>query len=293
MQTKTIVFESFTWTDISKPNLEGLRDFDFHMPIDKNYLLDITQSGHLPKVEMKPNYTFFILRGFTNTNKTSKNDIKSFSAKIAIIITANSIFTIHREAFDFLEQCDKPYEHPKALLYHIFTLVLQAYLPPIESLESKIDEMEGLIFLEKNMTLSHKSLYFNKSKARIIKKLLQFHQNLIRHYVEREESYQTHYIDIQDQILSLILKSDEVIEDATALLNTYMSFSAQKSNDIMKLLTVFSAFFLPLTFIVGVYGMNFENMPELAWKYGYFVILGLMVIVALGIYFWFKKKKII
>jgi magnesium transporter len=60
----------------------------------------------------------------------------------------------------------------------------------------------------------------------------------------------------------------------------------------MKLLTVFSAFFLPLTFIVGVYGMNFENMPEITWKYGYFTILMVMLIVVLVIFFWFKRKKI-
>lgn len=61
----------------------------------------------------------------------------------------------------------------------------------------------------------------------------------------------------------------------------------------MKLLTIFSAFFLPLTFVAGIYGMNFENMPELKWRSGYFLTLGIMLFIALVIYFWFKRKRIL
>ncbi|OGX57863.1 MAG: hypothetical protein A2447_08970 [Omnitrophica WOR_2 bacterium RIFOXYC2_FULL_38_12] len=62
-------------------------------------------------------------------------------------------------------------------------------------------------------------------------------------------------------------------------------------NEIMKVLTIFAAIFIPLTFMAGVYGMNFEYMPELKWKYGYFVLLGLMACVGFGMLFFFKKKK--
>ena len=71
-------------------------------------------------------------------------------------------------------------------------------------------------------------------------------------------------------------------------------FIVQKLNcSHSKLLTIFSAFFLPLTFIAGIYGMNFENMPELQWPLGYFMTLGVMVVIALVIYFWFKRKRIL
>jgi magnesium transporter len=99
--------------------------------------------------------------------------------------------------------------------------------------------------------------------------------------------------DIKDQVLGLIHSSDEVIDDTSNLLNTYLSINAQKSNDVMKLLTVFSAFFLPLTFIVGVYGMNFDNMPELRHEYGYFAVMGFMLIIVIWIYIWFKRRRIL
>ena len=83
----------------------------------------------------------------------------------------------------------------------------------------------------------------------------------------------------------------QVLEDVNNLLNLSMSFAAQKTNEVMKVLTIFSVFFMPLTFIAGIYGMNFHYMPELSKKWGYPGSLGLMVIVAIVIYQWFKRKK--
>ena len=99
--------------------------------------------------------------------------------------------------------------------------------------------------------------------------------------------------DLKETTLSYLLQYDEIIEEAWAILNSYLSITAQKNNGVMKLLTVFSAFFLPLTFIVGIYGMNFENMPELTWRYGYFYTLALMAVISLIIYLWFRRKKIL
>ena len=83
----------------------------------------------------------------------------------------------------------------------------------------------------------------------------------------------------------------QILEDVNNLMGLYMSFSAQKTNEVMKVLTVFSVFFMPLTFIVGIYGMNFEFMPELKWTFGYPLVLMLMIVVATGIYLWFRKKN--
>ena len=97
--------------------------------------------------------------------------------------------------------------------------------------------------------------------------------------------------DVKDQQLKMITLYNQILEDVNNLMNLYMSFSAQKTNDVMKVLTIFSVFFMPLTFVVGIYGMNFQFMPELSKKWGYPAVLILMVLITIFIYGWFRKKK--
>jgi magnesium transporter len=104
-------------------------------------------------------------------------------------------------------------------------------------------------------------------------------------------SYQ--YQDIKDELLNLLTYNEESVENANQLMTTYLSISDQKNNEVVRLLTIFSAFFLPLTFIAGVYGMNFDFMPELNWKWGYFFSIGFMLLVVIVIYLWFRRKRIL
>ena len=84
---------------------------------------------------------------------------------------------------------------------------------------------------------------------------------------------------------------NQVLEDVNNLLNLSMSFSAQRTNEVMKVLTVISTIFIPLTFIVGVYGMNFEFMPELKMEYGYYSVWGFMILLVIGMLAFFRHKK--
>jgi len=94
--------------------------------------------------------------------------------------------------------------------------------------------------------------------------------------------------DLQTKVETLYQQLDGA---ATNLMNLYLSLSSQRTNETMRVLTVFSAFFLPLTFIAGVYGMNFQYMPELTWKLGYPGVMGSMVLIAVGLFVWFKRRN--
>ena len=94
--------------------------------------------------------------------------------------------------------------------------------------------------------------------------------------------------DLQTKVETLYQQLDGA---ATNLMNLYLSLSSQRTNEAMRVLTVFSAFFLPLTFIAGIYGMNFAFMPELTWKLGYPGVLVSMVAIAGAIFVWFKRKN--
>src|SRR5690606_32704720 len=96
--------------------------------------------------------------------------------------------------------------------------------------------------------------------------------------------------DLSDTCRWLHNDFQQSLDEVHNMLNMYLSLSSQRTNEVMPVLTAFSATFLPLTFIVGIYGMNFENMPEISWKYGYLMSWVFMGIVTLSVVVWFKKK---
>ena len=97
--------------------------------------------------------------------------------------------------------------------------------------------------------------------------------------------------DLKDSYKDAISDFDHLHLQTNNLMSMFLALSDQKANQVMKMLAIYSVYFLPITFIAGVYGMNFDNMPELHWKYGYFYILGFMFLLLLGMIFYFKKRK--
>ena len=95
---------------------------------------------------------------------------------------------------------------------------------------------------------------------------------------------------MQENAESYHFYADELVEDANTLLNVQLALASHRTSEVMRVLTVFSVFFLPLTFIVGVYGMNFEFMPELRESWGYPAVLAFMAVVTLAIYRWFRSR---
>lgn len=285
-------FKHFEWTDICKPDKEELKKIAAAYHLDYFQIKDSLQPGHLPKIEINERYTFIVLRAFTADLKTEATTIPELSNKIAFFFNQEKLITIHSTEFPFLKVGDKPFLSVEELLLHIIFKMVNSYQQPLDELDTKIGEFEKIIFLKDYTKVPIGSLYFLKTQARITKKLLQIFQNVVNQ-VQVKEEHSTAQQNIKDHLLSLILSYDEVLEDANNLLNSYHSVNAQKNNDVMKLLTVFSAFFLPLTFIAGIYGMNFDFMPELKWHWGYFLTLGLMLAIAIVIFIWFKRKKIL
>lgn len=297
MKTKDTVirrkqFDSFIWIDISHPDFNNLNKLAEEYKLDYFQIRDSLEQGHLPKFETHGNYYFMILRAFTANVNDRITNISELSNKVAFFFNEKKLITVHRNEFDFLQKLDITCQNSEELLIAIIHKMIDTFEEPSNHLSIQVDNFEKNIFLKKDAKISLEDLYFQKSQTRISKKLLQITQNVINE-MQVSQASKSALQDIKDRLLSLILTYDEVADDSNNLMNTYLSVGAQKSNDVMKLLTIFSAFFLPLTFIAGIYGMNFENMPELGWKSGYFLTLGVMAVVSLIIYVWFKRKRII
>jgi len=288
---KEAIYDNFKWIDIINPQKDQLEKIADEYKLDYLQIIDSLEHGHLPKFEKLPEYNFAILRAYVGENNDKYSTVKELSNKIAFFYNDKNVITIHRASFDFLKSIDQKFNNTYQLLIFIINKMVHTFIQPSIWHSNRIDDVEKVVFLKDYTKISLEDLYFQKSQTRISKKLLMITQDVVNKIIVDDES-KTALQDVKDKILSLILIYDEVAEDANNLMNTYLSVTAKKNNDVIKLLTIFSVFFLPLTFLVGVYGMNFDFMPELRWKYGYLFVWIMMVLVSLMIYLWFKKRKI-
>lgn len=294
-QKRIFSFPNFEWVDIQNPNEHEIKELKKEYQLDGFHIDDSIERGHLPKVEVSNGNHFVILRAFTGKKNENLSTIEEISNKIAFFFDEKRLITIHRASFHFLNYQEQ--EAYKSLTVYdfviqLFSSIVDTYSEPALWQGNQIDEIEKIIFLKDYSNISLEDLYFQKAEARVSKKLLLLSQDVLKE-IKFPEKYSPAIENIQDNLKKLILEYDEALEDAHNLMHTFMSVAAQKNNDVVKLLTVFSAFFLPLTFIVGLYGMNFKYMPELEWHYGYFIVLSSMLIMSIFIYIWFKVKKIL
>jgi magnesium transporter len=186
------------------------------------------------------------------------------------------------------QECNSPAE----VAIHLVRYALNSYVKPALTLTKQLDDYESEIFLKQEVPNALQGLYFLKRKASAAKQLLMLTRDILV-MLRRQMATTTDGTLLQDtQDLQVKVETlyQQLDGGATNLMNLYLSLSSQRTNEAMRVLTVFSAFFLPLTFIAGIYGMNFQYMPELTWKLGYPVAMIAMVLISIFIYVWFKRK---
>lgn len=292
MILKEIAFEKFTWIDIENANENELEQIAVKYNLNYFLIKDSLDIGHLPKYEQVNKHDFFIFRAYTSDVTLNIDEVGEMTNKIAFFIFEDKLITIHRAHFSFLNIDEEHHIKIDEFFLKIVGNMIDSFKKPTIDLSNKITEIEKTIFLKDHRIVFIEELYFIKTQSRILKKILLITKEVIH---QSQDKYKVSYFhqDIQDQLLNLLTINEESVENSTQLMNTYLSISNQKNNEIVRLLTIFSAFFLPLTFIAGIYGMNFLAMPELSWKYGYAFSLFLMTVVVVVIYLWFRRKNIL
>jgi magnesium transporter len=123
------------------------------------------------------------------------------------------------------------------------------------------------------------------------RKLIYLMKEVCENLKHPSKSIDTYHQDLKETANSVLVQAEQLNENITHLLNLHISIATMRTNEVMRVLTVFSVFFLPLTFVVGVYGMNFKYMPELESRLGYPLVWLLMVGIILVIFFWFRRKR--
>ncbi len=274
-----------------------LNVFKFHYLTIEDCLETLNQ----PKVEAFPEYLYFIVHGVKPEETSSSN----FTTKeLDVFIGDNFIVTFHIERFRSIKKVKQqirtsPYACRRGagyLLHQILDYLVDLYMPIVDDFDAAINALEDRVFLMKreNNEILEEIMDLRRSVARL-KRISSRQLDVLYRISHGEfeqipENHLPFYRDVYDHLLRISDLSESYKDLVSSLFDIHFSVTANKTNDVMKVMTIISTIMLPLSVIAGIYGMNFENMPELKTKNGYFFTLGLMLFVAIGllIYFWRK-----
>lgn len=284
----------YEWVDVTNPTKAELNELATKFGLHAALVEDCLQPDHLPKHEVVGDNQFVILRAFNFQATEEADTIQEVTDKIAVFLGNDFILSVHRPPFEFLTKikaefvdtgkCATPYQ----VLFRVFAHVVASYDTPLASLVREIDLYEPKIFLQKKTPDLLRDLYYMKRRASVMDNVLDMSKTI--HESLKGKITLQHFNHLKDEFVRLQNSTRQIVDSVTNLLNIYISLSSQRTGEVMRVLTLFSVFFMPLTFIVGIYGMNFDVMPELRWPFGYAVIWGCMIAVTLAIYFWFRRK---
>jgi len=285
----------FKWIDIIDPTPEELHTISQQYELHEALVADVLQPEHLPKYEQVGKVSFFILRYYSEKEKSDLDTIQDLTNKVAIFHTEDLVITIHRVEVDFINdlkknltdtgQCSGTFH----LLNRLVKSVFQSYEAPANSLAKEIDFYESQTFLKKVPPPILRGIYRVRRQIEVSRRLLILSKDILEH-VDDPQHQNPNTRDTRDLYIRMLTLFDAMSDNTNHLLTLYFSISSQRTNEVIRVLTIFSVFFMPLTFIVGIYGMNFDFMPELKWKAGYPGVVVLMAGVTLAIYIWFRRK---
>jgi magnesium transporter len=285
-------------------NLDGLYDQDTIDTLQTHFklhslLIEDVVSDQRPKAEEFEEYFFFTMKMLYRIENT-KIDYE----QISFVLGKNYLITFQEKEGDLFEgfrdriRLDQGRVRKKGadyLLYRLTDIIVDNYYNILDHIGDKIDEMEEEVYETPNndafnriQTLKKELIYLRKALYPLrdaLSKVVKGESEYI------EETNLPFFSDVYDHVVHLIDSLDAYQDLTSNLLDIHMNAMNNKMNEVMKVLTVISTIFIPLTFIVGVYGMNFDYMPELAWKYGYPSIWAVMITVVFGMLGFFRYKK--
>ncbi|WP_278352155.1 CorA family divalent cation transporter [Chryseobacterium gleum] len=285
------------WVDVEAPTVEDLKFLHERYEINNLLLEDTMDPNHLPKYEEDGNVKFFLLRESTELERKNLNTISDISTKIGIFLVENTIITIHRMKTRSITETKKKVSliqqdvTPQQITLMIAILIMKSFDDESLSLFETMDNIENEIFLKNtNHTSQIRRLYKLKRKSGLNSRVLVISTDAIDKF-KLLNLQDSEFVDLKDKHKDVVADFDHLNIQITNLISMFLALSDQKANQVMKVLAIYSVYFLPITFIAGVYGMNFDNMPELHHKYGYFITLGAMATVVIITFIYVRRKQ--
>jgi magnesium transporter len=287
------------WIDLEDPTVKEatiLEDpFHFHPLAIEDCLSEV----HHPKVDDYDKYIFVIVHGIRFDAPTDQ----FITRELDIFLGPNYLVTHHngpmRSITAMREQCSKDLQAampkgPDFLLHQILDVMFDHYFPSLDAIEDKIQLVQVEVF-ENPSAGTLDRIFALKKDIMQLRRLCQPQREIVNRLARGEFKVinaraAVYFRDIYDNLYRIVEGAASYGDMVQSTMDAYLSSVSNRLNETMKRLTVISALLMPLTVITGIYGMNFDYMPELRWRYGYFLTLALMAAVSGGLVWFFKKK---
>ncbi|OGN82518.1 MAG: magnesium and cobalt transport protein CorA [Chloroflexi bacterium GWB2_54_36] len=294
--------DGLVWVSLEQPTAEETRAvltdlFHFH-PLAVE---DTESTGfQTPKVDDYGTYLFIVVMALSADHDHSLLNSAEFDIFLGQNYVVSSYYAPQLEAVEKLRrrlQRDERLQTNGAdfLCHALIDIIVDDYSPPLEELEDELEALEDLI-LDKPQPETLQKLLRLKHAIISVRRVIAPQREVINHLTREEFSMidrqsQIYFRDIYDHLVRVYDWIDILRDMATNALEAYLNSTSLRLNEVMKALTIVSTIFLPLTFVAGIYGMNFHFMPELSWKYGYPMVWIVFLLIAGWMVYYFRKRK--
>ncbi|MDN5943099.1 MAG: magnesium/cobalt transporter CorA [Nitrospira sp.] len=292
--------QSITWVDVG-----GVHKIDVLESLGKQFHLhpllleDIANTDQRPKLEDYETCLFLVIKMLSVTDR---QDIAV--EQVSLVLGPNFVLSFQENGADAFTSVRDRLRGGKGrlrqsgadhLLHALVDAIVDQYFEVLEVLGEKIETLQDLVVSDPKPETLHR-IHALKRQLMFLRRavwpLREAANNLSRSESPfLQESTKVFFRDVYDHVVQIVDTIETLREMVSAGLDIYLSSISYRSNSVMKVLTIITTIFMPLTFIVGIYGMNFEHMPELKWEWGYFLVLGVLVVIAIAMLGFFKRKK--
>ena len=291
---------------VSWINIYGIHDLEMMQQISELFgysplfMEDLLNTDQMPKYEDGADYDAFILKMLHYDEQEDQIQAE----QLTLVLGKNYVLTLQEQTGDVFNPVRERIRNNKGrvrlndndyLAYALLDTLVDHYIVLVETIGRKIEELETQIFRDPDAKVAQQ-IYHHKTELSFLRKNIRPVKEVMNHLLKSDNHlFQEKNLTFLNDLNDLVNQATEAIELYNGMvsdqLNIYNTQVSNRMNQVMKTLTIFASIFIPLTFIAGIYGMNFEHMPELGYKYSYLIFWVVILIIAISLLRYFRKKK--